>query len=42
MDLALRLVSWVTVLQDGRVIVADEPDAIRHNERVQEVYLGAG
>jgi branched-chain amino acid transport system ATP-binding protein len=42
MDLALRLVSWVTVLQDGQVIVADQPDAIRNNEQVQEVYLGAG
>ena len=42
MDLALGLVNWVTVLQDGKVIVADGPDAIRRNEKVQEVYLGAG
>jgi branched-chain amino acid transport system ATP-binding protein len=42
MDLALGLVDWVTVLQDGSVIVADRPDAIRRNEQVQEVYLGAG
>jgi branched-chain amino acid transport system ATP-binding protein len=42
MDLALGLVNWVTVLQDGRVIAADHPDAIRRNETVQEVYLGAG
>jgi branched-chain amino acid transport system ATP-binding protein len=42
MDLALGLVNWVTVLQDGRVIVADRPDAIRQNQQVQEVYLGAG
>jgi branched-chain amino acid transport system ATP-binding protein len=42
MNLALGLVDWVTVLQDGSVIVADRPDAIRRNERVQEIYLGAG
>jgi branched-chain amino acid transport system ATP-binding protein len=42
MDLALGLVNWVTVLQDGRAIAADHPDAIRRNEEVQEVYLGAG
>jgi branched-chain amino acid transport system ATP-binding protein len=42
MDLALGLVNWVTVLQDGKVIVQDRPDRIRENEKVQEVYLGAG
>jgi ABC-type branched-subunit amino acid transport system ATPase component len=42
MDLALGLVEWVTVLQDGSVIVQDRPDAIRQNAKVQEVYLGAG
>jgi branched-chain amino acid transport system ATP-binding protein len=42
MDLALGLVEWVTVLQDGHVIVQDRPDAIRQNAKVQEVYLGAG
>lgn len=42
MDLALGLVDWVTCLHFGRVIAEDEPDRIRENEMVQEVYLGAG
>ncbi|RTL71989.1 MAG: ABC transporter ATP-binding protein [Hyphomicrobiales bacterium] len=40
MDLALGLVDYVTVMQNGRVIAEDAPDAIRTNPLVQEVYLG--
>ena len=42
MDLVLNLVDHVTCLHNGQVI-ADEPVAtIRHNQRVQEIYLGVG
>ena len=42
MDLVLNLVDRVTCLHNGQVI-ADEPVAtIRHNPRVQEIYLGVG
>ena len=40
MDLALGLVDRVTCLHNGRVLVEETPEAIRRNERVQEVYLG--
>ena len=40
MDLALGLVDYVTVMQNGRLIVEDSPDNIRTNALVQEVYLG--
>ena len=40
MDLALGLVDHVTVMQNGRIIVEDQPANIRSNELVQEVYLG--
>ncbi len=40
MDLALGLVDYVTVMQNGRVIAEDKPEAIRTNALVQEVYLG--
>jgi branched-chain amino acid transport system ATP-binding protein len=40
MDLALRLVDYVSVLNHGRVLVEADPDSIRANEAVQEVYLG--
>jgi branched-chain amino acid transport system ATP-binding protein len=39
MDLALRLVDWVTVLDNGRQIADGPPDEIRENETVQAVYL---
>jgi branched-chain amino acid transport system ATP-binding protein len=42
MDLVLNLVDRVTCLHNGQVI-ADEPvTTIRHNQRVQEIYLGVG
>ena len=40
MDLALRLVDYVSVLNRGRLLVEAEPASIRANEAVQEVYLG--
>ncbi|MDB5650915.1 MAG: hypothetical protein JWL62_2435 [Hyphomicrobiales bacterium] len=40
MDLALALVDYVTVMQNGRIIVEDDPTSIRTNALVQEVYLG--
>ena len=40
MDLALGLVDYVTCLHFGQVLVEGPPQAIRANERVQEVYLG--
>jgi branched-chain amino acid transport system ATP-binding protein len=39
MDLALRLVDWVTVLDNGRQIADGPPDEVRENEEVQAVYL---
>jgi branched-chain amino acid transport system ATP-binding protein len=39
MDLALRLVDWVTVLDNGHQIAEGQPDEIRENEQVQSVYL---
>lgn len=40
MDLALRLVDFVTCLYSGQVLVEATPEAIRRDARVQEVYLG--
>ena len=40
MDLALGLVDLVTCMFEGRVLVEQSPDEIRHNKQVQEVYLG--
>ena len=40
MDLALALVDYVTVMQNGKVIVESNPTDIRSNALVQEVYLG--
>ena len=40
MDLALGLVDYVTCMFEGRVLVEQPPEGIRHNAQVQEVYLG--
>jgi branched-chain amino acid transport system ATP-binding protein len=40
MDLALGLVDYVTCLHYGQVLAEGQPDAIRANQTVQEVYLG--
>lgn len=42
MDLALELVDRVFCLHYGQVIAEETPERIREDERVQEVYLGAG
>ncbi len=39
MDLALELVEWVAVLDNGKVIARGTPAEIRENEVVQAVYL---
>jgi len=39
MDLALELVEWVVVLDNGKVIARGTPAEIRENEVVQAVYL---
>jgi branched-chain amino acid transport system ATP-binding protein len=39
-ELALSLVDHVTCMHNGTVLVEGSPDAIRANERVQQVYLG--
>lgn len=40
LDVLFSLVDSVTVLHFGQVIADGEPDAIKQNRRVQEVYLG--
>ncbi len=40
MDLALGLVDWVTVLNNGHLLVEAAPGDIRGNKDVQDVYLG--
>ncbi len=40
MDLALGLVDFVTCMFEGRILVEEPPDGIRHNKQVQQVYLG--
>jgi branched-chain amino acid transport system ATP-binding protein len=40
MDLALGLADHVTCLHEGRILIEADPDAIRRDARVQEVYLG--
>jgi branched-chain amino acid transport system ATP-binding protein len=39
MNLALELVEWVLVLDNGHAIAAGTPDEIRANQQVQDVYL---
>jgi branched-chain amino acid transport system ATP-binding protein len=40
MDLVLQLVDFVTVLDNGRLLVEAPPSEIRTNAAVQDVYLG--
>ena len=42
MDLVLNLVERVTCLHNGRVVADESPATIRHNQTVQEIYLGVG
>lgn len=39
-DLVFEVAEYIMVLQDGRVVASDEKDAIRSNQRVQQIYLG--
>ncbi len=39
MDIALELVERVLVLDNGKMIAEGDPDEIRSNQRVQDVYL---
>jgi branched-chain amino acid transport system ATP-binding protein len=34
------LADFVTCLHEGRVLVEEDPEAIRRNKTVQQVYLG--
>ncbi|MGH8849546.1 MAG: ATP-binding cassette domain-containing protein, partial [Casimicrobiaceae bacterium] len=40
MDLLFELVSYVTVLQEGRLLAEGTPDEIRNNAAVQAAYVG--
>jgi branched-chain amino acid transport system ATP-binding protein len=39
-DLVLRLCDPIIVMSEGRVLTEGPPDAIRHDPRVLEAYLG--
>jgi branched-chain amino acid transport system ATP-binding protein len=39
-DLALELVDSVSCMDHGQIIAEDDPEGIRANPKVQEVYLG--
>ena len=40
MDALFELAEWITVLQEGRVLVEGTPDEIKGNAQVREAYLG--
>jgi branched-chain amino acid transport system permease protein len=40
MDSLFELVEYITVLQEGRVLVEGTPEQIKVNKAVQEAYLG--
>jgi branched-chain amino acid transport system permease protein len=40
MDALFELAEWITVLQEGRVLVEGTPDEIKGNVKVREAYLG--
>jgi branched-chain amino acid transport system permease protein len=40
MDALFELAEWITVLQEGRVLVEGTPDEIKGNAQVKEAYLG--
>ncbi|MGH7277138.1 MAG: hypothetical protein ACREJG_00460 [Candidatus Rokuibacteriota bacterium] len=40
MDVALSLADRVIVLHQGRVLAHGSPEAIQHDARVAEIYLG--
>src|SRR5690606_26667332 len=40
MDVVFSLADYIYVLHRGQLLAGDEPEAIRQNPRVREVYLG--
>ncbi|SFI46955.1 branched-chain amino acid transport system ATP-binding protein [Aquamicrobium aerolatum DSM 21857] len=40
MDLVLKLVDWVTCLNNGEFLAEGSPDSISKDQKVQDVYLG--
>jgi len=40
MELLFRLADWVLVLYYGEIIAQGKPEAIQHNAKVKEIYLG--
>jgi len=42
MDVVFRFASRILVMVGGRILVEGAPQEIAHDERVREVYLGAG
>ena len=40
MDLVLKLVDWVTCLNNGEFLAEGSPEAISQDQKVQDVYLG--
>ena len=40
MDVVFSIASRITVMNFGAIIAAGEPDSIRNNEKVQQVYFG--
>ena len=39
-DLVFEVAEYIMVLQDGKVVASDTKEAIRNNQRVQQIYLG--
>ena len=42
MDVALKVAQWVTMMNDGRVVVQGSPAEIRDNKLVHDLYIGSG
>lgn len=42
MELALGLADYVTCLHNGSQVAQGNPEEIKNNERVQDIYLGRG
>ena len=40
MELVLKLVDYVTCLNNGQMLAEGSPDSISTDQRVQDVYLG--
>ena len=40
MDAVFRVADRITVMVDGSVLASGTPDEVRHNQQVQDVYLG--